>query len=233
MLRRCWPLPVEADSEAGDAPPTHATCAITLSLIGYTQIVRPWWRRRRLRHPFNAYFLVTSRGRFLLNYVHQDDREHIVKELAVPANSEVPIQIILEPKLSFMQHELYFGCDENLVNEHKPRATEWFVPFVVEGVRRTRRPDAEHPGHYTDYNGFYHVRENYLYTKDTRVIGFRLLTGAPGKYSAQVYAVTDDVRSKADLVIKAEDPATTQMQCIKKGHRSCKIAPMVENAPSN
>jgi hypothetical protein len=136
--------------------------ATALVLIGYVQIFRPWRRRRKLKRPFRAYFLITSLGRFPLNYVLQDDQEHFVKELVVPSNSEIPIQIVLEPKLSFMQHELYFGCDESLADEKKPRATEWFVPFVRDGVRRSGKPDAEHPGHYTDYNGFYHVRENFL-----------------------------------------------------------------------
>jgi hypothetical protein len=126
-----------------------------------------------------------------------------------------------------MQQELYFGCDESLVNEKKPRATEWFVPFVREGVRRSGKPDAEHPGHYTDYNGFYHVRENFLYTKDTRVIGFKLRTGTTGIYSAQVYTVTDDVRGRSDLVIRVEQPAKTKMRCTMKAHRTrgCFITP--------
>jgi hypothetical protein len=191
----------------------------TLLLIVYVQIIRPRRRRRKLRRPFHAYFLITSRGRFPLDYVHQDDQEHYVKELVVPPHSEIPIQIALEPKISFLQHELYFGCDEHLVNEDKPRATEWFVPFVREGVRRLGKPGAEHPGHYTDYNGFYHVREKYLYTKDTRVIGFKLLTRACGTYPAQVYTVTDDERGRADLVIRVEHSATTKMRCYMKGHR--------------
>ena len=91
-----------------------------------------------------------------MGYVIQDDKEHYVKELILPAHSsEVSIQIALEPKISFLQQELYFGCDEHLVDEEKPRATEWFVPYVREGVRRSGKPDEDHPGHYTDYNGFY------------------------------------------------------------------------------
>ena len=111
-----------------------------------------------VKRPFKAHFVITSRGRFTLNYIVQDDKEHFVRELVVPANTEVPIQIALEPRLSFLEHEIYFGCDESLVDENKPRAIEWFVPFIREGVRRSGKPDAEHPGHYTDYNGFYHVR---------------------------------------------------------------------------
>ena len=129
----------------------------------------------------------------------QDDDEHYVKELVVPPNSEIPIQIVLEPRLSFMQHEIYFGCDESLADEKKPRATEYFVPFVREGVRGHGKPDAAHPGHYTDYNGFYHVRENFLYTKDCRVIGFKLQTGATGIYPAQIYTPKADAPSSATL----------------------------------
>lgn len=204
-----WPWPI---ASAGFS-------AAALWLLLHVQVVRPWCRRRKLSRPFRAYFLIPSLRHFPLNYVLQDERAHFVKELVVPPNSEISIQIVLEPRLSFMQHELYFGCDESLMDENKPRATEWFVPFVREGVRRSGKPDAQHPGHYTDYNGFYHVRENFLYTRDTRVIGFKLLTGASGTYSAQIYTVTDDVRGRADLFIRVEHPATTKMRCYNKGHR--------------
>jgi hypothetical protein len=197
-------------------------------LIGYTQIIRPHWRRWKLQRPFEAYFVITSLGRYPLSYVLQDDDEHLVKELVVPANSEIPIQITLVPRVSFMQRELYFGCDEHLVDKEKPRATEYFVPFVVEGVRGKGKPDANHPGHYIDSNGFYHIREDYLYTKDTRVIGFKLVTGAAGIYPAQIYTQTDDVRGRVDLTIKVERPAKTKMRCTVKAHRirGCLVTPV-------
>jgi hypothetical protein len=193
----------------------------------YTQILRPWCRRQKLKRPFEAHFLITSLGRFTLNYVLQDDEEHFVKELVVPANSEISIQIVLEPRVSFVQHELYFGCEESLVDINKPSATEFFVPFVVNGVRGSGKPDEAHPGHYIDYNGFYHVRENYLYTKDTRVIGFKVQTKAPGIYPAQIYTVSDDVRGRADLTIRVEQPVRTRMRCHVKAHpvRGCFVTP--------
>jgi hypothetical protein len=201
----------------------------SLLVAGHSQILRPWLRRRKLRRPFRAYFLVTSLGRLPpLDYVLQDDEEHFVKELVVPPDSEIPIQIVLEPRVSFLQRELYFGCDEHLTDEKKPRAIEYFVPFVVKGVRGQGKPDAAHPGHYIDYNGFYHVREDYLYTKDARVIGFKLVTGATGSYPAQIFTQTDDVRGRADLKIKVEQPPKTKMRCFMKGHRSkgCFVTPI-------
>ena len=184
-------------------------------LLAYIQILRPWIRRLRLLRPFRAYFLIPAREEFALDYAHQDNRAHFVKELIVPPNSEVSIQIVLEPRLSFLQRELYFGCNEALADKTKPAATEWFVPFVVKEVRGTGKPDASNPGHYIDYNGFYHVREDYLYTRDTRVIEFKLATGAVGTYPAQIYAVTDDVRGKAELVINVEEAPTKKMRCLK------------------
>jgi hypothetical protein len=198
-------------------------------VAGHSQILRPWLRRRKLRQPFRAYFLVTSLGRLpTLDYVLQDDEEHFVKELVVPPNSEIQIQIVLEPTVSFLQRELYFGCDEYSADKNKPHAIEYFVPFVAKGVRGQGKPDAAHPGHYIDYNGFYHVREDYLYTKDTRVIGFKLVTGVTGTYPAQIYTQTDDVRGRADLIIKVERPAKTKMRCFMTGHRSkgCFVTPL-------
>jgi hypothetical protein len=188
-------------------------------LVGYTQIVRPRWRLYKLKRPFNAYFLITSINRFHLSYVLQDDDEHFVKHLVVPANAEIDIQIALEPKLSFTQQELYFGCDEHVLDSNKPRATEYFVPFILEGVRRSGKPDKDNPGHYMDYNGFYHVRENFLYTEDVRIIGFKLRTKGPGVYSAQVFTVCDGVRGKSDLMIRVEQPLKTKMRFFLKAHR--------------
>jgi hypothetical protein len=201
--------------------------ATTLFLVWYTQIFRPWRKRRQLRRPFDAYFLIPSADQFALDYAQQNNRAHYVRKLVVPPHKEIPIQIVLEPRLSFMQRELYFGCGEHLADEEKPRATEWFVPFVREGIRKSGKPDAEHPGHYTDTNGFYHVREDYLYTSDTRVIGFKLLTGRPGTFQAQVYTVTDDVRGQADLKIKVQGPPKTKMRCHRKWHRIrlCSVKP--------
>jgi hypothetical protein len=213
-----WPWPMIGAFLAGGS----------LLLIGYTQIIRPRLRRHKLKRPFEAYFLITSLDRFPLDYVLQDDHEHYVKELVVPPNSEIPIQIVLEPRVSFMQHELFFGCDEHLVSREKPCAIEYFVPFVVEGVRGRGKPDADHPGHYIDYNGFYHVRENYLYTKDTRVIGFKLITKSVGTYPAQVFTLTDDVKGKVDIIIKVERPPKTRMRCAMKAHRirGCFVMPI-------
>jgi hypothetical protein len=196
-------------------------------LLVHIQIIRPWWRRHRLKKPFKAHFLITSFDRFRMGYIAQDNHEHYVDELVVPVNSEVIIQIVLEPKLSFLQHELYFGCDEHLVDKNKPVATEYFVPFVVLGVRKSGKPDSDHPGHYTDYNGFYHVRERYLYSRDVRVIGFKLATNGPGLFAAQIYTVTEDVRGRADLTIRVEDPVKTRMRCTYKAHRwqGCYVSP--------
>ena len=180
-----------------------------------------------MKRPFDAYFSITSLRRLPLEYVVQDDQDHEVKELVVPAHSEISIQIVLYPRLSFLEREIYFGCGENVFDPEKPRAREYFVPFVVEGERRSGKPDAAHPGHYIDYNGFYHVREDYLYTNDTRVIGFKLLTKGPGNYPAQVFTVTDEIRGKADLVIKVQRPVETNMRCVSKDHRRrrCLITP--------
>jgi hypothetical protein len=201
---------------------------IAVYLIMHVQIIRPWRRRRKLKRPFNAYFLITSVGRFPLNYVVQDNDEHFVKKLIVPPNAEIPIQIILRPRLSFLQREIYFGCEEGVVSEKKPRATEYFVPFVREGVRRSGKPDKDHPGHYTDYNGFYHVREDHLYANDDRIIGFKLVTKAVGIYPAQIFTVTDEVRGRADLLIIVEQPTKTKMRCERKGHRQCFVTPSAQ-----
>jgi hypothetical protein len=62
----------------------------SLLIVANTQVIRPWLRRRKLKRPFAAYFSITSLRRFPLEYVVQDDQDHEVKELVVPAHSVPP-----------------------------------------------------------------------------------------------------------------------------------------------
>jgi len=39
-----------------------------------------------------------------------------------------------------------------------------------------------------------------------------------GPYPAQIYTVTDDVRGKVELVIRAEQPEKIGMRCVMKTH---------------
>src|SRR5690242_17998632 len=88
-----WPWPI-----------ISALCsAAALILLAYIQIGRIWIRRLRLLRPFRAYFLIPRHEEFALDYAVQDNRAHFVKELILPPNSEVAIQIVLEPRLSFLQ----------------------------------------------------------------------------------------------------------------------------------
>jgi hypothetical protein len=114
--------------------------ATTLFLVWYVQIFRPWRRRRQLKRPFDAHFLITANGQFPLDYVQQNNREHYVKKLVVPPNREIPVQIVLVPKLSFMQRELYFGCDESLMDERLRRLT---APSPSGGLPVCTGPDLE------------------------------------------------------------------------------------------
>ena len=72
------------------------------------------------------------------------------------------------------------------------------------------------------------MREGYLYTKDVRVIGYKLRTGSAGTFPAQIYVQTDDVRGEAELSIRVEEPARTKMRCFMKGHRKCFVAPVTK-----
>ena len=67
----------------------------------------------------------------------------------------------------------------------------------------------------------------FVYTTDTRVIGFKLETKATGTYRAQVFTVSDDVRGRADLTIRVEQPVKTKMRCVMKVHRTrgCFVTP--------
>ena len=181
--------------------------AAAFSVVTYTQIVRPWVRRRRLTRPFRAYFVIPPRQKSELDNVVQDDRVHLVKEIVVRSHSEVAIEIVLFPKLRFVQQEIYFGCEQGGVAE-KPCPFEYFSSFVRQGIRGTGKPDK---GHYIDDDGLYHVRESHLYVNDPRRIGFKVKTKKSGIYPAQVFVVADEARGKTTgLTIKVEDRPSTK-----------------------
>lgn len=137
----------------------------------------------------------------------QDDRVHLVKEIAVPSHSEVAIEIVLFPQLRFVQQEIYFGCEQGGVAE-KPCPFEYFSSFVRQGIRGTGKPDKDHPDHY---------------------IGFKVETKKSGIYPTQVFVVEDEARGKTTgLTIKVEDRPSTKMRCTE--HRKCFVAPKASPA---
>jgi len=107
------------------------TIAAVIGAIGvfgfgfYEFVIAPFWGRRSLRHPCRAWFLIPSTTtQEHCVFAEQDHREHYVEEVTLPAHSEsdIEIEVLYQPSVSFAYSAMYFGCNEqnNLDLDTKP-----------------------------------------------------------------------------------------------------------------
>lgn len=191
----------------------EAVTGIFTFLIFLALLIEFVWRRWigvKLRNPIIACFLIPD-SRFKLGYVDQDDREHFLDELVLPANSEVPVMIWINPKLDFHQDEIYFGMEGKDLRT-KPEPTKVFNPFMIP----PKEEDPSNPSHYRDWYRYYHIHAERNRIKDeVYVIGFMVKTKDLGEYPAQLLVHTPRKLGKARLKIRVEScPITRQMDCL-------------------
>lgn len=197
---------------------TAALAALTVLAISiWTTFITPRVRRWKLKRPCKAYFHIREFGKGKLNYVVQDDDAHNLKEIVLPANSVVEIEVAYCPTIPFYVEETVFECEGNY--DSKPIVEEPVAPFIARG--------AFPPGtSYWNRHGGYHYSSRYggravgsWYTK-----GFKLRTKMPGTYKAWLGFLTDEIDGGAtDLVIRVEEKPLTRMNCVL--HRGCKLRP--------
>ena len=140
---------------------------IFLTLVAYIikEFIAPYYRNHVWRHPVKPQFVITSSDRYEVGYASQDDREHFVKELTLPAHTQnLFLHFILTAKVAFDQTalELSFEGDRG----SKPLINYYFLPFVKIGTREKRPGEAQ--GHYIDYHDNYHI-DNATSSKETNV----------------------------------------------------------------
>lgn len=193
--------------------------AAAFSILVYIQFIRPAIRRKNLKRPVRAVFLIPGHHRYRLSYVVQDSDDHSLSELVLPSQSECEIQIMLSPLISFRSSELTFGFDwMGKTDSTKPFPTDFFVPFVERGLRRKSNPDTD-PDHYVDFNKHYHIRRDNLHVLgQDAIVGFKIQTRDPGIYKAQLSFKAEEVEGKAELTVRIEDQPQTPMRCVCHGH---------------
>jgi hypothetical protein len=199
-----------------------AAWAGIIAAIGFLWVNfgRPYRRHLRLKHPCEVHFQIRAVSNRVQPYARQDSLGHRVRELVLPANSEVEIEIGCVPKLAFSEKEQIFGCEGDL--DKKPYAKEWIVHFVERGMNRGI--PGVHDGHTLNVHKGYHRRTDTTRNVGTHfVTGFRLVTRAPGRYKTQLFFITDEREGVADLTIVVEDSPETCMVCDQ--HWECGITP--------
>jgi hypothetical protein len=228
---KSWLFPVVAITAAVVAAMSqdHVWVVAAALLAGGTfaaylivEAILPAIRKHRLKHPCEVHFNVIGRHEGEITYAIQDDRTHHVDELVLPANSEIPIEIIYLPKLPFYETKLAFGCEGNI--EGKPYATECFSRFNLKG--KSQWIPGVDDGHYLTRHKFYQMdREQHRNTGTHRVVGFKLKTENVGVFDARVYFMTDEVEGSAKLTIRVEEKPKTTVRCIIKDHWDCYVYP--------
>ena len=175
----------------------------------------PWRRRRLLKRPCHAYFHIREREKGNLKYLVQDDVAHNLKEIVLPSNSTVEVEVAYVPHIAFRVHETVFECRGN--DNIKPRVEGVVRAFVEKG----NLPEATQ---YWNRHGGFHISSRYpgrsmgsCYT-----MSFMIKTKDAGIYPTWLGFLTDEVDGEAvDLVIRVEDKPSTRMRCVL--HKDCRL----------
>jgi hypothetical protein len=90
------------------------------AFFGAVAVGRPLLRFWRLRAPCEVHFTVVPLQQMRLDYVVQDDVGHHLKEIVLPANKQVEIEIEYVPKMMFEETRISFGCDGDDLEKPEP-----------------------------------------------------------------------------------------------------------------
>lgn len=127
-------------------------------------------------------------------------RESWTNELHVAADSEVSVQLRMDPRLHFRQDEFIIGFEGFT---QRPRVLRAFDPFVKVGKRREQSPETN-PDHYIDAKDRYHIAQKVERTAgNTFSYSFMVKTYLPGRFVVIIRTMTDcgEGRPRQSLVL--------------------------------
>jgi hypothetical protein len=195
------------------------TCGLLILIA--TQVIKPLFRYWRIRAPCEVHFTILPLHQVRLDHVLQDDAAHHVKELVVPANSIIEIEIESVAKTTFHDDSWTFGCDG--ADDAKPYAIERFDRLIDIGKRNWIPGKDE--GYSLDRHKYLRIPTDRTRSKGARLqLGLKLQTRAEGVYPANLFFFTDEGTRAAHLTIRVEDRPRTKMKCI--AHWGCYVTPM-------
>ena len=161
-----------------------------------------WRKYYRVKNPADIYFWTPKKSDYQLDYIEQDEDEHLLEQLTLPPNSEKVIFLSIKPKLDIVVNELSFGCEGK--KDDKPEPCMYFNQFVHRGINE-KSPDTDHR-HYVDSNLHYHMEEwNKVFIKGITIIhGFKIKTKNKGDYPFKIRFLTIEGEGQANLKIHVE-----------------------------
>jgi hypothetical protein len=221
---------IEGPWTIGGAVAAIVAAVVVVISGAYEFILGPRLRRRALRQPCNAWFLIASTNQRAISYAVQDNHEHYVEELTLASNTEYEVEFLYVPSVSFNASEIYFGFnnqdDRDL--DTKPIIKSYCNRFVERGVSE-ESPETYPETNYVDHHEFYHLRKSrYIARKEPYSIGCKVQTRQAGRYEFNLLLVGEEVGSpKNKLFVRVEDSPTTSMKCVLPKHRraGCFVQP--------
>lgn len=201
------------------------TASAVLLVTLWVNFVRPVLRHRRLRCPVDAYFHIRELDHGPVSYALQDDQAHSVRELVLPSNSVVDIEIAYVPKINFHVEETVFGIDGDEAS--KPLPLERHTKFIAAGKGKSHWSPGVDDSELIDYKGNYHFKPRTPKRSigSCYTTGFKVKTQQAGTYNVWLGFLTDEFDGNVKLKIIVEDKPHTRMRCINHGY-GCNVRPL-------
>jgi hypothetical protein len=192
--------------------------AAALLILVHVNFLRPWRRRKKLKNPAIAHFVIPSNKHHGCDFAVQNEQEHLVKTIVVPAQGEILIDLRIQPRMAFVTSEISIGCEGEVTET--PFATEYLNRFIETGEGKHIIPGNGNR-HYIDKYHFYHCRESQRQWSRGFVLSlaFKLKTRKSGRYVLDIYFVGDEVEGKDQLTIIVEDKPKTVIRCVERKHK--------------
>lgn len=185
-------------------------------------VIPATYRYFRLKRPCEIFFVITSYDRGKVDYVVQDEDEHFVRELIVPANRDVYVQIQLKTKTAFTQRYLAVEFVKKPSGGKVPVVDHYKLQFIKVG-KDEKFPKTDE-GHWVDHHDIYHITEERQRLAGQDIpYGFIVKTRDPGRYQMKVHVGVDNKGIELVLDFVVEDPHRTKMRCTR--HFGCLISP--------
>ena len=197
---------------------------------GYEFLIRPYWRRKRLKRPCKACFLIAALDQRKISYAEQDAHEHYVEELTLASNSEYEIDFMYIPSVTFSVSEIYFGFNKQDYKDlnTKPIIKSFCNRFIERGTNE-ESPETHPDTNFADHHKFYHIRKPKNITRrEPYCVGIKIQTRKAGLYEFNlVFSGEETGYSKNKLLVRVEDNPTTRMRCVLPQHRwtGCFVQP--------
>jgi hypothetical protein len=199
--------------------PVASVCigALILLVSIYINFMKPWWRNYRVKHPGKIHLLITAAHLADIHYAKQNDQEHRIKELVLPAHREAYVQLLMpSPKITLHLTGLSFGFQGN--NNEKPEPLKYAPLFMPGRERIPKGPE----GDQIDFHRYYQMKvDSWINQREPYTIGFLVQTKDPGAFRAELILRSTEGVAYSFYKVKVESSPFSSMICID--HRNCLI----------